>query len=622
MSPVHPPFAAGPRALRRWRARARAAGRRVERALTILLAGLLAGLIGIVAAAVVARHLASTSLTFAEELAQWLFLAIIFLAIPVAHGRGGHVAFTALRARLSGAGATAAEVAGRAVLVWTTLQLGLNGARLAALIGGVSPSLQLPYALLYGVVPVSAAVSLVVLGLRGIARGEAWVTTSAFAVALAIEAALAGFGAPWAGASPSLVLLVSFFAAFFLAVPIAFAMLFAAFTAHLGADLLPGPAVIQNLVKGSGQYLLLAIPFFLTTANLMNAGGLTSRILDLAAALIGHVRGGFAQINVVSSLLYGGISGSSAADAALDTKVMVPQMVRAGYAPAFSCAITAAAAILPNIVAPSVAKLIYAGIANVSVGKLFIAGILPGLAIAAALMVTVWAVARRRGYGAARARAPFAEVRAKALAAAPPLFVAVLVIGGIRSGIVTPTEAGVIGIFWALLLGVGCYRAYDAATLWRQFHETAVEAALISLLIGAAAPFTWVLVTERIPQQVLDLLLGLTGDKIVLLLIVNFAMLVAGALTELIAAMLILVPMFLPLLAQLHVDAVHFGMIILVNMMFGALLPPHGYLAFITAQISGTPIHEVFAALVPFIVVLIVMLLIVTFVPALSLALV
>lgn len=597
--------------------------RALEDGLSGLLALLLAGLVGLIGTAIAVRLLAATALTFAEEGAEWLYLAIIFLAVPVAHGRDRYVAFTALTAPLRGPAAAAATALARAVTLWTTLQMLLHGTRLAMLLGGVSPSLQLPYGLLYGLVPLSGALSLAVLGLRGLARGEGRATLVAFALAGAAQLWLATAGAPWgAGTSPSLVLMVAFFAAFFLAVPIAFAMLFAAFAAHLGDALLPGPAVIQNLVKGSDQYLLLAIPFFLATANLMNAGGLTTRILDLAGALIGHVRGGFAQINVVSSLLYGGISGSSAADAALDTKVMVPQMVRAGYAPAFSCAITAAAAVLPTILAPSISKLIYAGIANVSVGKLFVAGTLPGLLITAALMATVWVVSRRRGYGAARGRANLGEIRTRALAAAPPLCVAVLIIGGVRSGLFTPTEAGVVGIAWALLLGLGCYRAYSWRMLVREFQETAVEAAMISLLIGAAAPFSWVLVTERVPQRLLELLLGLTDSRVLLLLIVNLAMLVGGALTELIAAMLILVPMFLPLLARLGMDPVHFGMVILVNMMFGALLPPHGYLACITAQISGTPVHEVFAALLPFILVLVGTLLVVTFVPWFSLALV
>lgn len=609
---------------------AAALSRKLEGGLSVLLGLLLAGVIGVIGAAVAARGLGLGALSFAEELAEWLFLAVVFLALPVAHARDRHVAFTAIRAHLTGAAGTGMDLLSRAGVIWTTLQMALHGARLAALIGGVSPSLQLPYALLYGVVPVSAALSLVMLALRGLARGEAGTMAGAFVLAGAAELALDLAGPPWqvaswagaAGVSPSLVLMVAFFAAFFCAVPIAFAMLFAAFVAHLGNPALPGPAVIQNLVKGADQYLLLAIPFFLATANLMNAGGLTTRILDLAAALIGHVRGGFAQINVVSSLLYGGISGSSAADAALDTKVMVPQMVRAGYAPAFSCAITAAAAVLPTILAPSISKLVYAGIANVSVGKLFVAGTLPGALITLALMGTVWLVARRHGWGAARERAHLPEIRDKALAAAPPLFVAVLIIGGVRSGIATPTEAGVLGIAWAVLLSLGVYRSCGVRDLWRELQGAAIEAALICMMIGAAAPFSWVLVTGRIPQHLLALLLGLTTSKVALLLIINLAMLVAGAMTELIAAMLILVPMFLPLLGRLGVDPVHFGMIILVNMMFGALLPPHGYLAFITSQISGTPIHEVFAALTPFILVLIATLLIVTFVPALSLALV
>lgn len=289
------------------------------------------------ATAVLARYGANTSLAIGDELAQWLFLYIVFLAIPVAHAGDDHVAFTACRLRLGRRAEAVAALLARTILVWTTLRLLIHGWRLMLLIGGTSPAMELPYWLLQWVVPVSALLSLAMLLLRDLRDGAAGQGAAALAAALALQAALAWLGPPWAaGTSPCAVLMASFALAFLLAVPIAFAMLFAAFAAHLGAAALPGPAVIQNLMKGSGQHLLLAIPFFLTAANLMNIGGLTGRILDLAAALIGHLRGGFAQINVVSSLLYGGMSGSSAADAALDTKVMVPQMVRAGYGAPFS----------------------------------------------------------------------------------------------------------------------------------------------------------------------------------------------------------------------------------------------------------------------------------------------
>jgi tripartite ATP-independent transporter DctM subunit len=199
--------------------------------------------------------------------------------------------------------------------------------------------------------------------------------------------------------SPTLVMMVAFFVTLFMGVPVAFSMLFSTFLANWGAHLLPPPAVVQNMVSGSGKFLLLAIPLFLTAGHLMNAGSLARRIMDLAFALVGHMRGGLAQVNVVNSLLMSGVSGSSSADVAVDSKILVPQMVRNGYSAAFSCAITAASGILPNVIPPSIALLLFASVADVSVGQLFVAGIGPGLLVGAALMITVAIMSHVRGAG-------------------------------------------------------------------------------------------------------------------------------------------------------------------------------------------------------------------------------
>ena len=324
----------------------------------------------------------------------------------------------------------------------------------------------------------------------------------------------------------------------------------------------------------------------------MNAGGLTHRLMDFAFRLVGHMRGGFAQVNVVSSGLYAGISGSSYSEAALGTKLLVPQMVRHGYSAPFACAVTAASATVPNVIPPSIALLILAAAANLSVGSLWLAGVVPGLVMIFSLMICIYFIARIKGFGIAAERADAADRWRAFGRALPVLGLAVLILGGIRFG-----------------------------GLWETLRTAAVEAAMVGLLIGAAAPFAFVLVTEQIPQLITVSVATLSENPYVVLLLVNLLMLVFGMFLDIGAAILILTPLLMPLVTGLGVDPIHFGIVVVVNLMLGGLTPPVGMLAFITGTISRTPVHEVFRALVPLLAALIAALLVITYVPFVSLGL-
>ena len=353
----------------------------------------------------------------------------------------------------------------------------------------------------------------------------------------------------------------------------------------------------------------------------MNAGGLTKRLMDFAFSLVGHLRGGFAQVNVVSSGLYAGISGSSYSEAALGTKLLVPQMIKRGYSPAFSCAVTAASATVPNVIPPSIALLILAAAANLSVGSLWLAGVLPGLVMISALMICVYIIARIKGYGIATPRVGGTH-RWKAFAKAlPVLGLAVLILGGIRFGIVTPTEAGVLAVVYSWVLGMFVYRNYGMTGLWKTLSTAGVEAAMIGLLIGAAAPFAFVLVTEQIPQLLALSVTSISENPWIVLLLMNLLMLFFGMFLDIGAAILILTPLLMPVAISLGIDPVHFGIVIVVNLMLGGLTPPVGTLAFITGTISRTPVHEVFRAMTPLLVALFAALLLITYVPTISLGL-
>ena len=297
----------------------------------------------------------------------------------------------------------------------------------------------------------------------------------------------------------------------------------------------------------------------------------------------------------------------------------VPEMVRNGYPAPFCCAVIASSAILPNIIPPSIAMLLFASVANVSVGKLFMAGILPGLLIAALLMVTVYVLARRHGYGHASLRPGWPSVSGPLKQAIPALMLSVLIIGGIRFGVVTATEAGVVAVIYALGIGVFYYRDLKLKEVWDGLRESSIDSAMVGFMIGVAAPFAWVLISGRVPQQFLQTMVVHVNEAWLILLLLNIVMLIAGAFLDLTAIMLIVVPLTLPLVLQLGVDPIHFGIIVVVNLMLGGLTPPYGLLVFIPSAITGTSVQATFRAVMPMFFVLVLGLGLITYMPSISL---
>lgn len=583
----------------------------------------LIALIVIIFANVVGRYGFNSSITWASEAAQWLFVVVIFLAVPLAHRTRMHLSIGLLVDHLPPRARVIAETLSDIITAYTTIMLLFGGWSIIQMVGGVNYALGLPSWVKFSLIPIACILGLVYLALRGIDEGaQSWRGPLAIIVsAILYWAVNVNQMVSISGMEPELVMLVTFIGAMALGSPVAFAMIFAAFMANQAGGLLPPAAVVQNMVNGSTKFLLLAIPFFITAGALMNVGGLTKRLMDFAFTLVGHLRGGFAQVNIVSSGLYSGISGSSYSEAALGTKLLVPQMVRHGYAPAFSCAVTAASATVPNVIPPSIALLILASAANLSVGSLWLAGVVPGLVMISSLMICVYIIARIKGYGTATARAGALDRWKAFIKALPVLGLAVLILGGIRFGIVTPTEAGVLAVVYGWILGMFVYRSYGMRDLWKTLSTAGVEAAMVGLLIGAAAPFAFVLVTEQIPQFLTLTVTSLSDNPIVALLLMNLLMLMFGMFLDIGAAILILTPLLMPVATSLGIDPVHFGIVVVVNLMLGGLTPPVGTLAFITGTISRTPVHDVFRAMTPLLVALFVALMAITYVPAVSLGL-
>jgi len=370
--------------------------------------------------------------------------------------------------------------------------------------------------------------------------------------------------------------------------------------------------MLQGLFNG---YTLLAVPLFILAADIMNMGSLADRLLRFAQALVGRFRGGLGQVNVVSSLIFSGMSGSAVADAVGMGKIIITMMTKDGkYTPSYAAAITAATATIGPIIPPSIPMVLYALVSEQSVGYLFAAGIVPGLLMALLMGVTNAVIARKRGFPTDTS-VPLRELPKATWEAIPALMLPVILLGGIYGGIMTPTEAAAVAAFYALAISVIFYRSVS----WRQLYQALVgsgrSTASVGILIAGAMAFNYVITRENVPVSVSNLLQAMDLGPVGFLIAVNILFLVLGCVLEAGALLLIVVPILIPTANALGIDLVHFGVILVVNAMLGLITPPYGLLLFIVANITRTPLVPIITDLVPFISILIVALIIITFSP-------
>ncbi len=586
--------------------------------------GCLVAMIAIVAAGVVDRYILHSSIAWSEEVSIWLFLCIIFLGLPLSVSREVGLSLGGLATRLRGLPLAIIKVVNDAVVAYVLVLLATGAWDVVGLIGGVTPVLGLPSWIPYSVLVVNAVATLIFVALKVDENGRlSPLPLLAIVIAVAAWAVFHRFELVIPpDVSPSLVAFVAFLVSLILGAPVAFAMLFGVFLARLFGAPIPEAGIVQQLAAGASKFLLLAIPFFLTAGTLMNIGGLATQIVNFAATLVGHIRGGLGQVVVATATMFAGISGSSISEAAVAAKLFTPDLVRNGYPRETACAMIAAASVIPNIIPPSIALLLLASSANLSVGDLWMAGVLPGLVLSLSLMLVIYVMARLYGYGGKPARAPLIRIAHTGLQAAPILFLMVIILGGIRFGIVTPTESGVLAVLYALFLGLFVYRAYDYRTLSEGLSRSAVETALVGLLIGASAPFAFIFIAERVPQEIVAFVSGVIGSKFMMLLLVNLALLFFGMILDIGVAILILTPMLMPLALQFGVDPIHFGIIVAVNLMLGGLTPPVGMLVYVTSSVTKTPADGVFRAMGPVLLALLGALTLISTLPWLSLGLI
>ena len=365
-----------------------------------------------------------------------------------------------------------------------------------------------------------------------------------------------------------------------------------------GQDLaIAGETMVQRLFDG---FLLLAVPLFIVSANIMNAGTISDRLLKFCVALVGGFRGGLGHVNVVASLIFSGMSGSAVADAAGIGKVIIDMMIKSGrYSRGYAAAITAATATIGPIIPPSIPLVLYALVSNTSIGTLFLAGSIPGLIMGLVLMFMNYWIAYRRDFGKDETT-PLKELPKITVKATPALLMPVILLTGIYSGVTTPTEAAAIAAFYALVVSAVLYRAISIKSLYMVFVDSARSAASVGLVIGASMILTYVVVRENIPAQISGLLTDIDMSPLLFLLAVNFLVLLLGCVLDATVIILVIVPLFVPACTALGIDLIHFGILVVVNSMIGLITPPYGVLLFVINAVTGIPLGEIIKEIWPF----------------------
>jgi C4-dicarboxylate transporter DctM subunit len=412
-------------------------------------------------------------------------------------------------------------------------------------------------------------------------------------------------------------LLVGLLVLLALNVPVAFAMLTTSVLYLAITQEVPLIVVAQQVGAGTDKFLLLAIPFFFLAAEFMNTGGIMHRLVDLASAMVGHIRGGLGHVNVVASMLFADMSGSAVADAAGMGRIEIEMMRKSGYPLAFSGAITAASATIGPVIPPSIPFVVYGSLAGVSVGKLFLAGVIPGVAMGLFLMGSVWVLAGRRNFPTAT-WAGFGHLGREFVHALPVLALPVIILGGIFSGVFTATESAIVAAAYALLIGL-LLREVRLTDIVPILIRVGTDSARIMMVVVAATLYSWILAREGAPQAVAGIFLGLTDQPWLLLLLINVLLLLLGCFMEPLPIMVIVVPTMLPLVQALGIDLVHFGVIVTLNLMIGLITPPIGIVMFTVMEITKVPIESFTRAIWPFFGALVLALALITYVPGLVL---
>ncbi len=377
--------------------------------------------------------------------------------------------------------------------------------------------------------------------------------------------------------------------------------------------------IFQKMVAQGESFTLLAVPFFVSVGVIMNYAGIATRLMAFANLLTGRMAGGLAQSNVVLSAVMGGVSGSANADAAMQSKILVPEMIKRGYSPGFSAAVTAVSAVITPIIPPGICLILYASLADVSVARMFMAGYLPGLFCMAALMLTIHIMSKRNGYLRTREnRATLREAMKLVADCSWALFIPFGIILGLRFGVFTPTEAGAVCVFYCLFVGFFVYKELTVRMLPRIIKECVTSTAGVMLIICAAASFGNYLSWERVPQTLSQVMLGITDNKWIMLLLINLFLILLGMFLEGTASLIIMTPLIVPTMIALGVDPIHLGIVICINVTLGGVTPPFGTLMFLTCSIIKVSVKDFVRAAYPLLLAMFAALILISYIPPIA----
>ncbi len=411
------------------------------------------------------------------------------------------------------------------------------------------------------------------------------------------------------------MLIIMFFGFIFLRMPIAYAIGVASVITMIYLQL-PLMQVVQLMVKGVFSFSLMAVPFFIVSGEIMGKGGISDKLIELSDALVGWIRGGLAMVNIVASLFFGGISGSSAADTASLGTILIPMMVKQGYDDDFSTDVTMASSVEGILIPPSHNMVIYSTVAgSVSVGRLFLAGFAPGVCLGIVLMIYSYYISVKRNYPKGT---PFnvKHLLKTAGSAVWGMFTVMIVVVGVVAGIFTATESAAIAVDWSLIVSFFIYRKMNFKDFWQVLENALNTLAIVLILISTSSAFGWLLTYLKVPAMISGAILGFTTNKYLILIMMNILMLIFGTMMDMSVIILVLTPILLPIATQIGIDPVHFGVIMITNLGIGLVTPPVGSTLFIGAAISKIPLERLSKSMLPFYVCMLIVLIIVTYIPA------
>jgi len=400
----------------------------------------------------------------------------------------------------------------------------------------------------------------------------------------------------------------------FLGVPIFLAMGIACFIFVLAFDL-PTMILAKSYVSGLASYDFLALPFYFLAGDLMSGGGITQRLVKFCQSLIGHVKGGLSHVTIVGDMIFSGVSGSAVVDASAIGSVMITSMKENGFPPAYTAAVNAAAATMGPIIPPSIPMVVYGLIAQLSIGKLFLAGAAPGILMGVYLLIVSYILSRRRNYPATK-RATLGQILRAGVSAFPAVIMPGIILGGILTGVVTPTEAGVVAVVYGFIIGCFVYKELKIKDLPKVLGHTMANSATILIIIATTGLFCWIIANMGLGDALVKLFLSVSHNKWVILGIINIFFLLWGCFFDPVTALVIIVPILIPLVHQVGVDLVHFGLVVVLNLMIGLLTPPVGMLLYLCTSMAQAKLEEVIKELIPFLIALLLVLAISTYVPA------